>query len=100
MTTLSEPTYVEEGVVHYAVANMPALVARTATCALAAATLPYVQRLAERGIAAAVEADPGLAAGVMVWDGVIAHRGLARDAGTQAVAAPWRGARRAGLPVG
>jgi len=99
MTTLSEPTYVEEGVVHYAVANMPALVARTATCALAAATLPYVQLLADRGIVAAVEADPGLAAGVMVWDGAIPHRGLARDAGAQVAAAPWRSARRAGLPV-
>ena len=96
MTTLASPTYVEEGVVHYAVANMPALVARTATCALAAVTLPHVQRLAERGIVAAVDADPGLAAGVMVWDGAIAHRGLALDAGVQAIAAPWRSARRIG----
>ena len=93
MTTLSSPTYVEEGVVHYAVANMPALVARTATRALAGATLPHVQRLAERGIVAAVDADPGMAAGVMVWDGAIAHCGLARDAGVQAAAAPWRRAR-------
>ena len=93
MTTLSSPTYVEEGVVHYAVANMPALVARTATRALAGATLPHVWRLAERGIVAAVDADPGMAAGIMVWDGAIAHCGLARDAGVQAAAAPWRRAR-------
>lgn len=93
MTSLSNPTYVDEGVVHYAVPNMPALVARTATCALTDATLPYVRALAGAGIARALEADPGLAAGVMVWDGAIAHPGLARDAGARAVPAPWRNAR-------
>ncbi len=90
MTTLSAPTYVEEGVVHYAVANMPALVARTATRALAAATLARVRALADLGIAGALEADHGLAAGLMVWEGAIAHRGLARDAGIPAIARPWR----------
>ena len=94
MTSLSAPTYVEEGVVHYAVPNMPAQVARTATLALAAATLPYVRALADRGIAAAIDADSGLAAGVMVWAGSIAHQGLARDAGRGAVDRAWRGARR------
>lgn len=90
MTTLSQPTYVEEGVVHYAVPNMPALVARTATCALAAASLRYVLALAERGVAAALDADAGLAAGAMVWEGAIAHPGLAADAGTRAITTPWR----------
>jgi alanine dehydrogenase len=90
MTTLSHPTYVEEGVVHYAVANMPAQVARTATLALAAAALPYVQSLASRGIGAAVEADEGLAAGVIVWEGAITHPGLARDAGRPHCERPWR----------
>jgi alanine dehydrogenase len=94
MTTLSNPTYVEEGIVHYAVANMPALVARTATRAFAAATLPHVRALAERGIAGALAADAGLAAGLMVWDGEIAHTGLAADAGARAVVAPWHGASR------
>ena len=94
MTSLSAPTYVEEGVVHYAVPNMPAQVARTATLALAAATLPYVRALADRGIAAAIDADSGLAAGVMVWAGSIAHQGLARDAGRGAVDRAWRGAHR------
>jgi alanine dehydrogenase len=93
MTTLSRPTYVEEGVVHYAVPNMPALVARTATCALTAATLPFVRSLADAGIARALDADPGLAAGVMVWDGAIAHPGLAADAGVRGTARPWRPAR-------
>jgi alanine dehydrogenase len=95
MTTLSHPTYVEEGVVHYAVANMPAQVARTATLALAGAVLPYVRSLASRGIAEALEADDGLASGVMVWDGVIAHPGLARDGGLPHRERPWRATRAA-----
>jgi alanine dehydrogenase len=90
MTTLSTPTYVEEGVVHYAVANMPALVARTATRALCGATLPYVRALADSAIAGALDTDAGLAAGVMLWDGAIAHPGLAADAGETAVPQPWR----------
>lgn len=96
MTSLSQPTYVEEGVVHYAVPNMPAQVARTATLALAAVALPYVESLAARGIAGALDADPGLAAGVMVWGGTIAHPGLARDTGRTGVERPWR---RAVAPV-
>jgi alanine dehydrogenase len=90
MTTLTNPTYVEENVVHYAVPNMPALVARTATLALAAAALPYLQALADHGIAEALNADPGLAAGLMVWDGAIVHAGLAADAGARAVQHAWR----------
>ena len=90
MTSLSHPTYVDEGVVHYAVPNMPALVARTASLALAAAVLPYVCALADRGIVAAIDADPALAAGVMTWEGAVAHPGLARDAQLPHVARPWR----------
>ena len=80
MTKISDPTYVECGVVHYAVPNMPSLVARTATLALTAATLPYVRAMAGLGIRAALERDAGLAAGLMVRDGDIVHAGLARDA--------------------
>jgi len=80
MTRLSDPTYVECGVVHYAVPNMPALVARTATLALTQATLPAVRALAGRGIALALAADRHLAAGVMVREGHIVHAGLAADA--------------------
>jgi alanine dehydrogenase len=81
MTSLSKPMYVEEGVVHYAVPNMPALVARTATQALANAVLPYAMRFASLGIAGALAADAGLAEGAMVWDGEVVHAGLARDSG-------------------
>ena len=94
MTTLSSPTYVDEGVVHYAVPNMPALVARTATRALAAAMLPYVKALADAGIERALDADPGLAQGAMIWAGAVVHGGLAADTGIEATAAPWRAGRR------
>ena len=79
MTTLSNPTYVDERIVHYCVPNMPSLVARTATEALTAATLPYVLRLARCGIAKALDEDPGLGAAVLVADRAIVHRGLAAD---------------------
>ena len=84
MTTLSSPTYVDEGVVHYAVPNMPALVARTATLALAAATLPYVQALADAGIAPALDADAGTRARRDDLGGRGRARGLAADAGIDA----------------
>jgi len=80
MTKLSDPTYVECGVVHYAVPNMPALVARTATLALTQATLPAIRAMAGKGIAGALADDAGLNAGAMVRDGAIVHAGLAADA--------------------
>ncbi len=100
MTTLTDPTYVEEGVVHYAVPNLPALVPRTATTAFCAATLGYVRALAGRGIAAALDEDPGLAEGVMVWDGTIVHAGLAAQSNLPVTAAPWRTARAQPARVG
>lgn len=88
MTSLSAPTYVEEGVVHLCVPNLPALVAVSATAAFTAATLPCVRRLANLGIEAALAADPGLAAGVLAWDGGIVHAGLAADTGRTPRALP------------
>jgi alanine dehydrogenase len=85
MTTLSDPTYVECGVVHYAVPNMPALVARTATLALTQATLPVIRTLAGKGIARALADDAGLGAGAMVCDGAVVHAGLAADAAAHQV---------------
>ena len=88
MTSISAPTFVTEGVLHYGVANMPALVARTATLALAQAALPCVHRLAEQGVAAALRIDAGLRAGLQVWDGAIVDTALAADVGL--AAAPWQ----------
>jgi len=90
MTSLSAPTYVEEGVVHYAVPNMPSLVARTAAFALAAAALPYVLRLAQQGVEKALASDAALAAGTMIWDGAIVDPRLAADRGERCAAPPWR----------
>ncbi len=80
-TTLDEPIYRVADVVHYGVANMPALVPRTSTFALANATLPYAVELADRGPAAAVRGNPELARGVNVWRGRIVHPGVAEALG-------------------
>jgi alanine dehydrogenase len=79
-TTHSQPFYVEEGVVHYCVANMPGAVARTSTLALAEVTLPYLLRLAANP-RLALEEDAGFAAGLNVAEGRIIHAGLAKDLG-------------------
>ena len=80
-TTLLEPTYRVSGVLHYGVANMPALVPRTSTFALTNATLPYVVELAAKGVVAAVRESAELASGVNVWDGQIVHPRVAESVG-------------------
>ncbi|HEU5319582.1 MAG TPA: alanine dehydrogenase, partial [Methylomirabilota bacterium] len=85
-TTLLDPVFVVSGVVHYGVVNMPALVPRTSTFALTNATLPYVLAVAGRGVAAAVRADPSLAAGVNVWGGEIVHPAVAEALGERPAA--------------
>lgn len=72
-TTHADPTFVVDGVVHYCVANMPGAVARTATYALNAATLPYVLALADKGWKDALKDDAGLRAGLNVCNGQITH---------------------------
>lgn len=72
-TTHSDPTYVEEGVVHYCVANIPGAVARTSTLALTSVTLPYLIKIADQGIEAAAAADPALAKGLSTLDGNLVH---------------------------
>ncbi|HEX7174958.1 MAG TPA: alanine dehydrogenase [Pyrinomonadaceae bacterium] len=80
-TTHSNPTYYEEGVLHYCVANMPGAVPRTSTFALTNATLPYVLRLANRGLLEAVRTDPGLKAGVNTYAGKLTYEAVAADQG-------------------
>jgi alanine dehydrogenase len=80
-TTLLDPVYVVSGVVHYGVANMPALVPRTSTFALTNATLPYALEVAARGAAAAARANPALAKGVNVWRGRVVHPAVAASLG-------------------
>ena len=83
-TTLQDPTYLVSGVVHYGVANMPALVPRTSTFALNNATLPYALELAGKGLAAAVRDNAPLAKGVNIWRGRVVHPAVAEALGEPA----------------
>jgi alanine dehydrogenase len=80
-TTHADPYYVEEGVVHYCVTNMPGAVARTSTFALNNATLPFIVKLAEIGPKAAMQADPHLLAGLNVCKGALTHPAVAEAQG-------------------
>ena len=77
-TTHADPTYVEEGVVHYAVANMPGSVPRTSTYGLTNATMPFALQLANRGLAALN--DPVLAKGVNLHQGQVTYEAVAEAA--------------------
>jgi alanine dehydrogenase len=76
-TTHRDPVYIEEGVQHYCVANMPGAYARTATQALANVTFPYVQNLADHGLKGAVQRAPGIISGINIAQGRITHQGVA-----------------------
>ena len=69
----AEPVYIESGVVHYCVTNMPGAVPRTATLALSNATLPYIRTLADLGWREALQRDPGLGNGLNVHAGQLRH---------------------------
>ena len=75
-TTHDDPTYVVDGVVHYGVANMPGAVPNTSTRALSNQTLPFVLRLADRGLAALAE-DPAFLKGLNAYAGRLTHEGVA-----------------------
>ena len=76
-TTHSDPVYTVAGVTHYCVANMPGAVPITSTKALTNATLPYVEAIADHGIAEAVARDPALSRGVNVVDGKVTYEAVA-----------------------
>ena len=80
-TTHSEPVYSVDGVTHYCVANMPGAVPITSTKALTNVTLPYVEAIADLGLAGAVSRDPALARGVNVLDGQITYQAVAEAHG-------------------
>jgi alanine dehydrogenase len=82
-TTHAEPVYVVDGVTHYCVANMPGAVPITSTKALTNVTLPYVEAIADHGLAEAVERDPALARGVNVLDGKITYEAVAEAHGLE-----------------
>ena len=76
-TTHSEPTYVVDGIVHYAVANIPGAVPFTSTMALTNATLPYTVALANKGWRKACKDDPALALGLNVVEGQVTYKAVA-----------------------
>ncbi len=80
-TTHAQPTYIEHGVVHYCVTNMPGAVARTSTFALNNATLPFVLTLADKGWREALRHDPNLCRGLNIHKGGVTFEAVAKDLG-------------------
>jgi alanine dehydrogenase len=80
-TTHDKPVFVEEGVLHYCVANMPGAYARTATQALTNATYRFIEWLADLGLAEACQRQPALLSGINVMDGRITHKAVAEAHG-------------------
>ena len=80
-TTHDDPIYIEEGVIHYCVTNMPGAVPRTSTIALTNATLPFALRIADNGLEEAVQKDHALARGVNCYLGKVTNENLAQASG-------------------
>lgn len=76
VTTHDDPTFVKHGVLHYSVANMPGAVPRTSTIALSNASLPYILKLANKGVAALKE-DPGFLLGLNTYRGYYTCKAVA-----------------------
>ena len=87
-TTHEDPVYVEEGVTHYCVANMPAAFARTATQALTNVTYRYIELLADSGLADAAQRQPALIGGINVMNGQLTCQAVAEAHGM-----PWQKAK-------
>src|SRR5437660_3434365 len=80
-TTHKEPTYVNEGVVHYCVTNMPGAVGRTSTIALCNSTLPYALKIANKGYEKAAAEDAGFAEGINLVEGKVTYQAVAETFG-------------------
>jgi alanine dehydrogenase len=83
-TTHDDPVYEVEGILHYAVANMPGAYPRTSTVALANVTLPYIRTLAARGIEAAIREDREIRSSLNTYRGKIVHQSVAAAMGVEA----------------
>jgi alanine dehydrogenase len=82
-TTHDNPVFVEEGVTHYCVANMPGAYARTATQALTNVTYRYIEMLADSGLAEACQKQPALLGGINVMGGKVTHKAVAEAHGME-----------------
>lgn len=80
-TTHSDPTYIEEDVVHYCVTNMPGAVGRTSTFALCNVTLPWIMQIAQGGIETTARNSQPLASAVNIHDGQVTNRAVAETFG-------------------
>jgi alanine dehydrogenase len=80
-TTHDDPVFEVDGIIHYCVANMPGAVPVTSTKALTNVTLPYVEAIADKGIARAIDDDPALAKGVNVVGGKVTYEAVAEAHG-------------------
>jgi len=82
-TTHDEPTYVDEGIVHYCVANMPGAVPRTSTYALTNATMPYIVELADKGVERALNENHALNKGLNLFRGALTNSEVAKSFGLE-----------------
>ncbi len=78
-TTHDKPVYQVEGIIHYAVANMPGAYPHTSTLALANATLPYIKVLANFGVERAIRENTAIRSALNTYRGLIVHKGLAES---------------------
>jgi len=88
-TTHEDPVFVVDGVLHYAVTNMPGAVPYTSTLALTNATLPYALRIANQGWEVAARNDVAIRRGLNIVDGEVVHQGVADAFGMSW--SPWEG---------
>jgi len=88
-TTHENPIYIEEGIVHYCVANMPGAYPRTATLALTNATFPYVLQIADKGYEKAMIENEPLRKGLNLIDGKVVCHGVAETFGLACVLNPF-----------
>jgi alanine dehydrogenase len=84
-TTHADPVYQVDGIVHYAVSNMPGALPRTSTLALNNATLPYAEQIATKGWKKAMRQNPEIAAGANVVEGKVTYKGVAEAFGLEYV---------------
>jgi alanine dehydrogenase len=80
-TTYDEPVYVEEGVIHCCLPNLPGAVPLTSTIALTHASLPYIRLIANHGVSAAAHVNQALSRGINIQDGRVVHDGVAESLG-------------------
>jgi alanine dehydrogenase len=88
-TTHSNPTYLEEGIVHYCVANIPGAYPRTSTLALTNATFPYIIQIADKGCERALKENAALRKGLNLMDGKLVCQGVAESFGMSCIVNPF-----------